>query len=230
MTPHLTPATGPRPALARAATPLLAAHVALVLFSTYALCTFLAGPPPAWLQSPANQAVLRWAWRLSGPTYVTLGALAALAHAAGAFGGRRALALFAAACSISLGSELLGTSTGVPFGPYSYTPLLGHLVGGRVPFPIPLSWFFMVYCSLAIIGRLIPTPDGLRARLVWAVLAGAVLTAWDVSLDPAMTAATTHWVWHVKGPFYGMPYSNWLGWWLTGTVVAFAMLAIAPAR
>jgi putative membrane protein len=215
---------------ARLTTPLLATHVALILFSTYALCTFLAGPPPAWLQTPANQVVLRWAWQLSGPTYVTLGALAALAHAAGLVGGRRALAIFAAAYAISLGSELLGTSTGVPFGSYSYTPLLGYLIGGKVPFPIPLSWFFMVYCSLAMLGRLLPPRDERRARLLWAALGGAVLTAWDVSLDPAMTAATSHWVWHTKGPFYGMPYVNWFGWWLTGSVVSFAMLSIVPPR
>lgn len=225
-----TPIRPPDTAAARAVAPLLVAHVALILFSTVALCTFLAGPPPAWLQTPENQLVLRWAWRISGPAYVTLGALAALAHAAGAFGTRRALGLFVAAFAISLGSELLGTTTGLPFGPYNYTPLLGYLIGGRVPFPIPLSWFFMVYCSLALLGRVLTPYEGLGGKLRWAALGGAVLTAWDVSLDPAMTEATSHWVWHVRGPFYGMPFSNWFGWWLTGTVVAFAMLSIVPGR
>ena len=215
---------------ARAAGPLLVAHAALVLFSTWALCTFLAGPPPAWLDTPTNQRVLRFAWSFSGPTYVTLGALAALCHASGKFGWRRAGGLFAAGYAISLGAELLGTGTGYPFGPYSYTPLLGYMVGGRVPFPIPLSWFFMVYSSLAIVGRVVRPRAGLANKLLWSVLGGAVLTAWDVSMDPAMTAATHHWVWHVKGAFYGMPYSNWVGWWLTGSVVAFAMMSIVPRR
>jgi putative membrane protein len=222
------PGADAAPASARAATPLLVAHAALIAFSTWALCTFLAGPPPAWLQTPTNQAVLRFAWAYSGPTYVTLGALAALCHASGRFGWPRALSLFAVAYALSLGAELLGTGTGYPFGPYSYTPLLGYLVGGRVPFPIPLSWFFMVYCSLAIVGRLVPVRVGLSNKLLWAVLSGAVLTAWDVSMDPAMTAATHHWIWHVKGAFYGMPYSNWFGWWLTGSVIAFAMTSIVP--
>ena len=52
----------------RAAWPLLVAHAALIVFSTWALCTFLAGPPPAWLQTPTNQKVLRFAWSFSGPT------------------------------------------------------------------------------------------------------------------------------------------------------------------
>ena len=45
-------------------------------------------------------------------------------------------------------------------------------------------------------------------------------------MDPAMSYATAHWIWHVRGFFYGMPLLNWFGWWLTGSVVAFAMLSI----
>jgi putative membrane protein len=54
--------------------------------------------------------------------------------------------------------------------------------------------------------------------------------------------ATTHWLWHLpalegaspvrrlflSGFFYGMPLTNWLGWLLTGLIVARAMLAIVP--
>jgi len=210
----------------RAATPLLVAHVVLILLSTFALTTFLAGTPPAWLETESSQRALRFGWKFSGPTYVVLGALAALAHAAARTGWRRAALLMVAGTAISLGAELTGTSTGLPFGPYSYTSLLGWRVGGLVPFPIPLSWFYMVYCSLAIVGRLRPAYDDVRSRLVWAALGGATLTAWDVSMDPAMSFATSHWLWHVRGSFYGMPLLNWFGWWLTGSIVSFAMLSI----
>jgi uncharacterized membrane protein len=110
-----------------------------------------------------------------------------------------------------------------------------------VPFNIPTSWFFMLYASLAICGRVLRARDDGRTKLVWAVVAGFVLTAWDVSMDPAMVR-TAHWMWHlapaaeqttlqrifVSDIFYGMPLSNWLGWLLTGTVVARVMLAFAP--
>ncbi|HEX2719201.1 MAG TPA: carotenoid biosynthesis protein [Gemmatimonadaceae bacterium] len=214
----------------RFATALLIAHVALIVFSTFALTTFLAGPPPAWLQSEESQAALRIGWKYSGPTYVVLGALAILAHAAARVGWARAFALLAAGFSISLAAELIGTSTGLPFGPYSYTTLLGWRVAGLVPFPIPLSWFYMLYASLAILGRVLEARDDARGRLRWAMAAGLVLTAWDVSMDPAMSYATPHWIWHVRGFFYGMPLLNWFGWWLTGSVVAFAMLSIVRPR
>ena len=235
----------------RLATIALVAHAALSVFSAYAFSTFLAGPPPAWLQSPANQHVLLLGWRFGGPTCVVLGALAGLLHATGRLSARKALGMFAVGFSISLAAELTGTFTGYPFGPYSYTAQLGYRVLGLVPFNIPTSWFYMLYCSLAICGRLLrpaATADGSATRSAqsrekwkWAAVAAFVLTAWDVSMDPAMVR-TTHWLWHLKPAaeqsafmrlftgdlFYGMPLTNWLGWLLVGTLVARAMLAIVP--
>lgn len=227
--------------LARIAVACLVGHVAMTLFSAYAFTTFLAGPPPAWLQSPTNQAILRIGWQYGGPTCVVLGALAGLLHCASRLGTRTALGLFAAAFSISLASELTGTGTGYPFGPYTYTSQLGWKFFGLVPFNIPTSWFYMLYCALAIVGRVATMRDDSATRWKWAVAGGFVLTAWDVSMDPAMVR-TTHWLWNlpaaegssalqrifVSDVFYGMPLSNWLGWLLTGIVVARVMLALVP--
>ena len=227
--------------LARLALVCLVVHSAMSVFSAYAFSTFLYGPPPAWLQTPTNQQIMRISWTYGPATTVVFGAFAALLHATGRFGTRRALTIFALAFTISLGSELLGTATGYPFGPYSYSGMLGYKVGGLVPFNIPTSWFYMLYCSLAICGRLLPVRDDARTKAVWAVVAGLVLTAWDVSMDPAMVK-TFHWMWNlpptaeqsalqrifVSDAFYGMPLSNWIGWLLTGTVVARVILAVAP--
>jgi putative membrane protein len=235
------PALRVRRAETRGARAALAAHVALLLFSGVAFATFLAPPAPAWLQTPANLRIAALMFTFGGQTTVVLGALAAILHASTRLGWRVALALFVAAFSISLASELTGTSTGYPFGSYSYTTQLGYLVGGRVPFNIPTSWFFMLYASLAICGRMLAPRDDARTRWRWAAVAALVLTAWDVSMDPAMVA-TTHWLWHLpplegaspvrrlflSGFFYGMPLTNWLGWLLTGFVVARVMLAIVP--
>ena len=217
----------PRGWATRIATPLFWAHTAIILFSTAALVTILAGPPPAWLSGEPNATIYRLGWRYSGPSYVVLGALAALAHAIGALGWRKAVGLLVIGSGISLASELLGTSTGLPFGDYSYTGLLGYRIAGLVPFPIPLSWFLMIYASLAICGRILPISDDSATRWRWALVAGGILTAWDVSMDPAMSAATSHWIWHQPGFFYGMPLINWFGWYVTGVVVARAMLAVA---
>ena len=226
---------------ARLAQLALVGHVVLLVFSGLAFATFLAPPAPAWLQTPANQKVAAFMFMFGGQTTVVLGALAGALHAASRLGWRSALGIFVAAFSLSLASELTGTATGYPFGPYVYTTQLGHLIGGRVPFNIPASWFFMLYSSLAICGRVLAPRDDSASRWRWAATAALVLTAWDVSMDPAMVA-TTHWLWQLPplegasavrrlfltGMFYGMPLTNWLGWLLTGLFVARAMLVIVP--
>lgn len=236
------PHDDPRSAtLLKVAIACLVGHAAMSVFSAYAFSTFLYGPPPEWLQTPTNQAILRTGWRLGGPTCVVLGALAGLLHCATRLGTRTALAIFGASFTISLGSELLGTGTGYPFGPYSYTSQLGWKFFDLVPFNIPTSWFYMLYCSLAITGRLLAPRDDARSKWAWAVAGGAILTAWDVSMDPAMVK-TTHWLWHlapeaqqtplerffVSDIFYGMPLSNWIGWLVTGIIIARVMVAMVP--
>lgn len=219
----------------------LVGHAVLLVLSGIAFATFLAPPTPSWLLTPESQRFAAMMFRFGGQTTVVLGAIAGIWHAASRLGWRAALAIFVVGFAISLCSELTGTSTGYPFGPYSYTTQLGYLIGDRVPFNIPTSWFFMLYASLAICGRVLKPSDSGASRWRWAVIAALVLTAWDVSMDPAMVG-TTHWLWHLApggetapvrwffltGFFYGMPLTNWLGWLLTGCIVARAMLAIVP--
>jgi putative membrane protein len=43
--------------------------------------------------------------------------------------------------------------------------------------------------------------------------------SWDFVLDPAMSqTAMPFWYWHQPGAFFGMPYQNFAGWFLTGMV------------
>jgi putative membrane protein len=221
-------------------------HLALIAFSTAAMVTILAAPPGPWLQEEPNATIMRLSFRYAGPTYVALGAAAALLHLSGTTGWRAAWRLAVAAAAVSLGAELLGTSTGLPFGEYHYSELLGPRVLGRVPWPIPVSWFYMLTACLVIVARVRPAArDDGPTRWRWAMVAGLLLLAWDVSMDPAMVR-TGHWAWgrgemfrsagvpgwigafFTRPMFYGMPLGNWFGWLLTGTIIARLMLSIVP--
>ncbi len=128
---------------------------------------------------------------------------------------------FCAIYLVSLASELMGTTYGVPFGPYSYTALLGVKWFERVPLLIPLSWFTMSWVSWVLARQ--------RARAIRAVLlATALLVAWDLLLDPAMSKVTSYWVWGEPGSYYDMPWINLLGWGLTGFVLFIILNKIAP--
>jgi putative membrane protein len=207
--------------------PLLAVHIGATIFASMAFATILSGPPPAWLQTEPNKTIYEIGWKFSGPSVVMLGTLAALLHSIGRLGRTRSLQAFAFGSLVSLAAELIGTSTGYPFGGYSYTTLLGYRILNLVPFPIPISWYFMLYCSLAMCGRLLKSDDSPMGRWKWALVGGAILTAWDVAMDPAMVV-TAHWVWAEPGFFYGMPITNWIGWLFTGTIVARVMLTFLP--
>ena len=125
--------------LMRMALLCLLAHGAMMFFSGIAFATFLSPPFPEWLQTSANQRVMLFGYKWGGQTTVVLGALAGILHSMGRLGTRTAILVFIASFGISLGSELLGTSTGLPFGPYSYTNQLGYKIFGLVPFNIPTS-------------------------------------------------------------------------------------------
>jgi uncharacterized membrane protein len=127
--------------------------------------------------------------------------------------GGRWVAVFAGAYVLSLSSELAGTTWGLPFGEYRYSALLAPMWLDRVPAVIPMSWFFMALPSYAL--------ASLAVRSVWGrVAAGSLLLlAWDLALDPAMSYATRYWVWGDSGPYYGMPWLNLAGWYLTGVAL-----------
>jgi putative membrane protein len=130
---------------------------------------------------------------------------------------------FAAAYGISLASELAGTTWGVPFGAYAYTGPLGLRWLDRVPALIPVSWFAMALPAYALARARWPF-----ARWRPVLLGSFILLSWDLALDPAMSYATPYWRWESAGPFYGMPLSNLLGWYVTGLVLltAFAVLGV----
>lgn len=196
---------------------LLAAHTAAVLFGLGGL--LYAIPNPEWWSgSPLATRLFPHAVAYGGTVHIVLGALTVTAFGIRNLGVSNTLVFFGASVSLSLGMELLGTGTGWPFGAYEYTTGLGYQLFGRVPFTVPLSWFYMGLCSYLlaqrILERLSPSPAG------WAVVAlGAwLLTAWDLVLDPAMAhpdLAVRYWIWHGTGPYMGMPLVNFAGWALT---------------
>ncbi len=116
-------------------------------------------------------------------------------------------------CFIGGMSELLGTSTGVPFGAYAYTTWFGPKILDHVPYFIPLSWFAMSIICLDLAGRL-------TNRMWERVLVGALfMVLWDVSLDPAMSRAFPFWSYPEQGFFFGMPAMNWFGWFVVSAVI-----------
>jgi putative membrane protein len=183
---------------------------------------------------PAGPTLFQWSMAGGGVAYILLGGIAVALYGYRILGFKAMLVFAFLSVGVSLSSELLGTTSGFPFGHYSYLDNLGWKIAGLVPFTIPLSWFYMGFSSFII------ACNGIRSALnsfasgrlstvfqsAASVLLGAVLlTSWDFVLDPAMSQTDLpFWYWHEPGAFYGMPYQNFAGWLGTGAV--FMMLSL----
>ncbi len=205
---------------------ILGLHIGSMLFGVLGLLWVLPNPDFVANLSELGMRVFGWGMSSGGAVYIVLGAAAVALYGWGVVGKERLLSFALPAIFLSLGSELLGTSTGFPFGHYAYLSGLGYKIGGLVPFTIPLSWFYMGFVCY-FLGRSALAARGINGTLqsIGGVAIGAILlTAWDFVLDPAMSqAAYPFWVFQDVGEFFGMPYRNLSGW--LGTGALFMLVA-----
>jgi uncharacterized membrane protein len=213
----------------------LITHVVAMVFGLAGLVLVLPHPDFIATLPSFGQTLFQLSMTGGGVVYILLGALTVFLHGYLSLGLRSVTLFFVPAVLLSLGSELLGTSTGFPFGHYAYLSGLGYKIAGLVPFTIPLSWFYLGFSAylLAYSGlRSALTRWGLKdfALRLLAVLTGSVLlTAWDLVLDPAMSQAPfPFWAFQEVGEFFGMPYRNLLGW--VGTGIVFMGVAALLGR
>ncbi len=197
---------------------LVGLHIAAMLFGLVGMVVLPRTPGFFDNLPEAGQQIYAAGMSQGGPVYIVLGLLALALHGSQVLGTRRLLQFMIPALGLSLGSELLGTSTGFPFGAYSYTELLGVKIASLVPIVIPMSWFYMGLISYLLARAAFKDVPGLVGTVGSLFLGAGMLTAWDLALDPAMTLAygPMFWEWHQTGPFFGMPLQNFAGWFATG--------------
>lgn len=199
----------------------LVGHCLSLIFGLAGLLLILPNPAVVAALPPFGQQFFGWSMAGGGVAYIVLGAITIGIYAYRTVGWRNWLGFMLPAVILSLGSELLGTSTGFPFGHYSYLNGLGYKIAGLVPFTIPLSWFYLGF-STYVLARSSLEARGLNSWVtkVGAIALGAILlTSWDFVLDPAMSqAAYPFWAFQDVGEFFGMPYRNLTGWLGTGAL------------
>ncbi len=185
----------------------------LLLFCSW-LCTMISIPILRWF---LGDIALRW----GVISTVCLLAATVLSILQQAWGARRALRVIVPVIALAWLVEYVGHTTGYPFGDYKYTALLQPQLGG-VPLIIPLAWLMMLPPAWAVGSRLSGVPHGLRFVLI---SAGA-FTAWDLFLDPQMVA-WGYWQWTVAGGYFGIPWLNFIGWFLAATLITLVARPMA---
>ena len=199
---------------------LFGLHVLALLFGLGGLLIALPHPE-LWAGSPLAARVFTFGMNNGGAVHILFGAATMLAFGVYAIGLRKTLIFFVVGTLLPLGAELLGTATGWPFGGYAYTDGLGVKVLGRVPYSVPLSWFYMGFAAYLLALLIVGARRDGRSRWAALLLGAWLLMAWDLVLDPAMASASMpirFWTWHESGPYFGMPLRNLAGWFGTGLI------------
>lgn len=131
---------------------------------------------------------------------------------------RRGVALLLSAALFGFAVEVVGERFGVPFGSYTYTGALRPQVLG-VPVVMGPAWMVLAAFSCEAVSRL-----GLR-RWTAVALAALLTTATDLVIDPLAANRLGYWVWAHRGAYYGIPSSNFAGWFFTALVACRLLLA-----
>ena len=146
-----------------------------------------------------------------------------VAHGYIALGWRNIVAFILITVAVSFTSEVIGVATGLIFGRYHYTDLLGPKLLG-VPPLIQIGYLATGYASL-VIARIILSllePVAGRAILAASVAGALIMVSWDVAMDPYQSTVMGDWIWHDGGGYFGVPLHNYAGWF--GTVFVFMLL------
>ena len=165
--------------------------------------------------------------------YVFAFLLAFLAIAWRDVGPRRAPAWLVLGFAVAFGAELSSTRVGFPFGLYHYTGATAdrELFLSNVPFFDPLSFPFLAYASWCLAGRALRRSRGLSVVALSALLMALL----DVVIDPLAVRGERWFLGHLfdypeAGVYFGVPLSNFAGWFLVGFVIVGGFLALTPTE
>ncbi|MBY8870565.1 carotenoid biosynthesis protein [Micromonospora sp. PLK6-60] len=123
--------------------------------------------------------------------------------------------------------ENLSVQTGFPFGHYHYTagPQLVHVPVYIGPVYVGLGYLCWRLAGLILTGGRRRTGDVVAVPALAAVL----MTAFDLGSDSTASTVNHVWEWENGGGVFGVPFTNYLGWWFV-TWLFFQVFAIYQVR
>lgn len=152
---------------------------------------------PSWLE---------WA----NSVFLILAGLVALFYAMATFGQRRGLLLSVAIAVTTFLVEGLSAKYDVFFGNYDYTDRFPPLLVG-VPIGIGFAWLVMIMAGHALVANI-------KNRFLASAIAALYVVVLDALLDPVAFVAKEYWLWNSESLYYGIPWTNFAGWFLVAFV------------
>lgn len=134
---------------------------------------------------------------------------------------------FAICVVVGIGVEIIGTSTGLLFGNYSYGSVLGPGIKD-VPFIIGVNWFIIMYCCGVTINLFLKKLTSKLAeqtgkpsqviKVMSVVIDGATLAVFFDWLMEPVAVKLGYWQWLGNGE---IPLLNYLCWFVVSVILLF---------
>jgi len=153
-------------------------------------------------------------------------AIFAFWHGTIRYGWKKMLFFFVVIFIVSWTYETVSILTGFPFGHYNYSTGWSPMLG-LVPVMIMPAYFAMGYLSWTIGSILLDKRDSSVSGceiILLPVISSFVMVMWDICMDPINSTIDGLWIWHNGGVYLGVPFVNFLGWFLC--VFTFYMIFV----
>jgi len=132
------------------------------------------------------------------------------------YGWKDMLIFFLISAVISNFYENLSIATGFPFGFYHYSDLFGPKFI-EAPYFLAIGYIFVVYVGWQtahiVLQKFTNKLSGYDVLLI-PILTSLFAVMTDLSFDPFFSTVQGRYIWHTGGAYYGVPFVNYLGWYL----------------
>lgn len=153
-------------------------------------------------------------------------------HSSEVLGNKKTAIFFTSAFLFGLITEALA----VLYGSYYYT--IPTFFFGLVPLATPISWAIIIYVSYTITNLFLYGFGGEKPKrtdnlwyfvgllVLLSSIGGLISVNLDMILDPVSVAPqVAQWVWVAGGPYFGVPISNFVVWFLVTAVAILVFRA-----
>ena len=125
--------------------------------------------------------------------------------------------------------QLVGTHTGIPFGPFRFSVNLEPKLLDLLPPVAPLVWITILFSTRGVVRLVLRPWRKINSYGFWLIGLTALLAILtDLAVDPFATHARHYWNWlPTKVPFtwYGATFVNFLSW---GAITVLILAFITP--